>query len=85
MAKNRGSSRKLGLFRRVYSPLNHLVSAARNVSRSAIRQSGRVVNSVGAFAQNSGRAVMSHANGAVRNLLSRRNRKTRRNTRKNRK
>ena len=85
MAKRRGSTRKLGLFRRVYSPLNHIVSAARNVSRSAFKQSGKVVNSVGEFAQNSGRSVMSHANGTVRNLIRRRNRKSRRNSRKNRK
>ena len=71
MAGRRGSrSRKGGvtLFRRVYSPLNHLVSLSRNVSRNAFRRVGKGVNLGLCFVQNTGRGVTRHANGAMNNL-----------------
>ena len=89
MAK-RSTRRAGGLVRRVYSPLNHVVSAARNVGKSAFSRSGRIVNTGLGFVQNTGRSLATHANGAIHNLLAKRksrraSRKTRRATRKNRK
>ena len=72
MAGRRGSrSRKGGvtLFRRVYSPLNHLVSLTRNVSRNAFRRVGKGVNLGLGFVQNTGRGVTRHANNATRNVV----------------
>ena len=81
MAKTR-STRKLGLFRRIYSPLNHLVSATRNVGKTVFTRSGRIVNQGLGGIQNVGRSVVGHADGAVTNLLSRRKgRGSRRNRR----
>lgn len=82
MAK-RGSRRARGLIGRVYSPLNHVVSAARNVGKSAFTRSGKIVNTGLGFVQNTGRSLAGHANGAVSNLLGKR--KSRRNTRNTRK
>lgn len=90
MAGRRGSrSRKGGvtLFRRVYSPLNHLVSLTRNVSKNAFRRVGKGVNLGLGFVQNTGRGVTRHANGAMSNLArgpsgKGRRRQTRRNNRR---
>jgi hypothetical protein len=82
MAK-RGSRRARGLIGRVYSPLNHVVSATRNIGRDAFTRSGKIVNTGLGFVQNTGRSLAGHANGAVSNLLGKR--KSRRNTRKSRK
>lgn len=84
MAKRRGS-RKLGIFRRVYSPLNHILSATRNVGKSVFRRTGRVVDEGLGVIQNTGVALTKHANMAVRNLTRRKNRSGRKNTRRNRK
>ena len=82
---NRKSSRKLGLFRRIYSPLNHLVSATRNAGKTVFRRSGRIVDEAAGAVQNVGRSVVGHANGAVHNLVrgrgSRKNRKNRKSRR----
>ena len=87
MAGRRGSrSRKGGvtLFRRVYSPLNHLVSLSRNVSRNAFRRVGKGVNLGLGFVQNTGRGVTRHANGAASNLAYGPSGKKRRQTRRKR-
>ena len=97
MAKRRTS--KLNLFRRVYSPLNHLVTLTRNVSKKALNTTRNVVDKGLGLVQYTGRSVVGHANGAVRGVLrgSRRRgnmrrssaarrgnmRRSRRNTRRN--
>jgi hypothetical protein len=86
MAK-KGSRKSLGLFRRVYSPIQHLIEASRNVTRSAAKRTGRVADNVLGFGQNVGSSVVKHANMTVRNVLSRKSRKDRkdRKSRKDRK
>jgi hypothetical protein len=49
------------------------------------KRSGRIVDSTLGLGQNVGTAVAKHANATVKNVLSRRNRKNRKNSRKNRK
>jgi hypothetical protein len=85
MAKGRRSTRKLGLFRRIYSPLNHLVSATRNVGKTVFTRSGRIVDQGLGGVQNVGRTIMSHADGAVSNLIKRKgSRKSRKSNRSSR-
>lgn len=72
-------------FSRVYSPIDHLIKATREVAGSAFRRSGRIVDNGVGFVGNVGKSVTKHANGTVRNVLRRKNRKSRKNTRKNRK
>ena len=93
MAKRGTRKGKFGLVRRLYSPVNHSVSAVRSVGSNAFRRSGRIVNTGLGFVQNTGRALTGHLDAAVNNLVrgrrgkSRRNnmRKSRRATRRNRK
>jgi|UniRef100_A0A6C0KJA0 hypothetical protein len=85
MVKSRRSTRKLGLFRRIYSPLNHLVSATRNVGKTVFTRSGRIVDQGLGGVQNIGRSVVGHADGAVSNLINRKSRKNRKASRKSRK
>lgn len=68
----RKGSRKVGIFRRVYSPLNHLLSATRNVGKSVFRRTGRVVDEGLGVIQNTGVAITKHANMAVKNMARRR-------------
>ena len=81
MAKRAGT-RKLGLFRKVYSPLNHLLAATRNVGKTVFRRSGRIVDEGLGAVQNTGIAIAKHANMTVRNITrrkaSRKNRKANR-------
>jgi hypothetical protein len=86
MAKSRKSGR--GLFRRVYSPIEHIIEAGRNISRSAFKRTGRIVNNGLGLVGNVGKAVTTHANKTVRNIVrrkSRSSRKSRKQTRRNRK
>lgn len=70
MAKRGSRSKKnFSLFRRVYSPLNHLVGLTRNVSRNAFRKVGKGVNLGLGFVQNTGRGVARGANGAVTSVV----------------
>jgi hypothetical protein len=73
-----------GIFGRVYAPLYHLLEAGRNVGKSAMKRTGSIVDNGLGFAQNTGVAVTKHANMAVRNITSRRNRKNKSNSRRNR-
>jgi len=82
MAKSRSRKSK-GLFRRVYSPIDHLIKATRNVGRSAFKRSGRIVDNGLGFVNNTGSTLAKHANGAVRNVVSRKNRNSRKNRRNN--
>ena len=77
MAKSRRSG-KFSLFGRVYSPINHLLSATRKVGRSAVRRSGSMLDSGLGFFQNTGRTVSSEANAAARGLFHSRRRGARR-------
>jgi len=84
MARNSRSSRR-GLFTRLYSPISHLLMAG-NESVGAVANTGKGVVGQGFRGINKiGRSVTGHANQAVRNLLSRKNRKNNMMTRKNRK
>ena len=86
MAKHSGpkrrGTRKLGLFRKVYSPLNHLLMATRNVGKSVFRRSGKIVDEGLGVIQNTGSAVAKHANMTVSNITRRKSRKNRKGSRK---
>jgi hypothetical protein len=70
MAKRGSRSKKnFSLFRRVYSPLNHLVGLSRNVSRNAFSKVGKGVNLGLGFVQNTGRGVARGADGAVTSVV----------------
>ena len=91
MARSSRSSR--GLFTRLYSPIGHLLMAG-NESVGAVANTGKGVVGQGFRGLNRiGRSVTGHANQAVHNVFSRknrrngmtrRNRKNRKNTRRNR-
>lgn len=92
MAKSRRSTRKSGksrgVFRRVYSPIEHLIEAGRNISRSAFKRTGRIVDNGLGLVGNVGKSVTSHANKTIHNIVrrkSRGSRKSRKQTRRNRK
>ncbi len=78
-------STKSKLFRKIYSPLHHALMATRNVSKGLFSATGSVVNKGLKFVDNTGYAIARHANMAVRNVTSRKGRKNRKSTRKNRK
>jgi hypothetical protein len=81
--KTRRVNKSKGLFRRVYSPIHHLIEATRNVARSTLRRGGRVADNVLGLAGNVGSSVAKHANMTVRNVRGRKNRKSKK-TRKSR-
>ena len=84
----RGSSKgrkNFKLFRRVYSPLNHLVSLTRNVGKNAFSTSGKLVNNTLGFVQRTGKGVVTHADGAITGIVRGTRRNNRRNMRKDRK
>jgi len=87
MAKSRRSTRKSGksgrgLFRRVYSPIDHIIEAGRNISRAAFKRTGRIVDNGLGLVGNVGKSVTSHANKTVRNIVRRKSRKQSRKSRK---
>lgn len=81
-----------GLFTRLYSPIGHLFMASKE-SVGAVTNTAKGVAGQGLSGLNKiGRSVTGHANQAVRNVFSRKNRKeggasrkNRKNTRKDRK
>ena len=92
MARSRNTRKSRGLVSRLYSPLHHAflageegVAAVTNTARNIVRTGIRGVDRVGS-------SVTRHADGAVRNVFTRKsrnggarkNRKNRRNSRKNR-
>jgi len=86
----RSTRKSKGIFRRVYSPIQHLIEATRNVSRSAFRRGGKIVDNTLGFGGNVGNAFSKHANLAVNGVTGRRKerrreRRSRRKTRRNRK
>jgi hypothetical protein len=80
-SRSRKAGRK-GLFTRVYSPLNHLLQATRNVGKSVFRRSGRIVDEGIGAVSNTGRALVSHADMTVKNITRRKNRKGKSRSRK---
>lgn len=93
MAKSRRSSRRssrkssrktLGLFGRVYSPVNHLFMAAENSVNALARGTGNIIHTGLNSVNKVGKSVTGHADQAVRNIVSRRSRKNRK-SRKNKK
>lgn len=81
--RTRRVNKSKGLFRRVYSPIHHLIEATRNVARSTLRRGSRVADNVLGLAGNVGSSVAKHANMTVRNVRGRKNRKSKK-TRKSR-
>jgi hypothetical protein len=89
MARSRSTRKSRGLVSRLYSPLHHAflageegVAAVTNTARNIVRTGIRGVDRVGS-------SVTRHADGAVRNVFTRKSRnggarKNRRNSRKNR-
>lgn len=80
--KSHGGSRR-GLFSTIYAPVSHLIQAAEesvsavtDTSRNVVRRGLRGVNNVG-------KSVTGHANAAVRNVVSRKNRQGSRKNRRN--
>jgi hypothetical protein len=78
MPRSSSSSRK-GLFSKVYSPLHHLLSATRNVSRAVFKRTGKVVEQGVGLVDNTGSAIARHADMTVSNVTGR---KTSRQVRK---
>ena len=84
-SRRRSAGKSRGIFSRLYSPISHALSFGSNTSNTAsntVKSLGRLgfgtVNRVG-------KSLSGHLNGAVKNLVSRKNRKNRRSTRRNRK
>jgi hypothetical protein len=84
-ARRPASRRNGGIFRRIYSPVSHLLQATgnavgtvTNTTRNVAKMGLRGVDSIGL-------SVTGHANAAVRNLVSRKSRKNRKANRKSRK
>ncbi len=80
----RATTRRNGLFSRVYSPVNQAFGLANNVVNAA---QSVVRKGVVGPARNLGRKIPARLNAAVSGVLhgkGRKNRKSRRNTRKNR-
>jgi len=77
----RKGSRKLGLFGRVYSPVNHLFQAAENSVNALTRGTGKIVHTGLNSVNKVGKSVATHADKAVIGVVSG---KSRKNSRKNR-
>ena len=84
MAKSRKASRKnskrLGLFGRVYSPVNHLFMAAENSVNAVTRGTGKIVRTGLGSVNRVGKSITRHADMAVSGVVhgkGRKNRKSR--------
>ena len=87
MVKTRRSRSNLGLFGRVYSPVNHLFQAAENGVNSLTRGTGKIVHTGLNSVNRVGKSLSMHADKAVRSVVSgksRKNRKGKNRSRKNR-
>ena len=76
MAKN-STLRGLRLFQRAYSPVYHLLEATRNVGKSAFSRSGKIVDTVLGFGQDTGVAVTRGLNRSINGLVTGKGRKGR--------
>ena len=72
------SKKSMGLFGRVYSPVNHLFMAAENSVNSLAKGTSSIMRTGLSSVNKVGRSVTGHADQAVRNIVSRR-RKSRKN------
>ena len=79
---SRAAGRNGGIFRRIYSPVSHLLQATgnavgtvTNTTRNVAKMGLRGVDSIGL-------SVTGHANSAVRNLVSRKGRRANRKSRR---
>jgi len=86
MVKRGGKTRKsMRFFRRLYSPIDHLLQATGEIGRSVGKRSSNVLRSATGLVNNVGRSVTKHANCAVKDVVRRKNHKNRKGTRKTRK
>jgi len=76
MAKN-STRRGVRLFQRAYSPVYHLLEATRNVGKSAFSRSGKIVDSMLGFGQDTGVAVTRGLNRSINGIVSGKGRKGR--------
>ena len=76
MAKN-STRRGRRLFQRAYSPVYHLLEATRNVGKSAFSRSGKIVDTVLGFGQDTGVAVTRGLNRSINGLVTGKGRKGR--------
>jgi len=83
--RSRRGSRKLGLFSRVYSPVNHLFQAAENSVNALTRGTGKIVHTGLNSVNKVGKSVAGHADKAVNGVVRGKSRKNRRSSRKSRK
>ena len=83
---NTRKNRRMGLVRKVYSPISHLIQATgnsvgivTNTARNIVKKSLKAVNNVG-------KSITSHTNKTISNITRRKrnSKKTRRNGRKSR-
>ena len=84
MVKGKQSRKSRGLFRRLYSPVDNLIGATREISHVVLKRGSRVVNNGLGALGNSGKIIASRANRTIRNVAGKKG-KSRRNSRKNRK
>jgi hypothetical protein len=78
--KNRRNTRRGGgLFGTLYSPISHLLQATGNAAGAVTNTTRNVVKRGLGGVNRVGRSVTGHANAAVRNLVSRKRRGSRRN------
>lgn len=81
--KNRRNTRRGGgLFSTIYSPVSHLIQATGNAAGTVTNTTRNVVKRGLGGVNRIGKSVTGHANAAVRNLVSRKGRKSRRGNRK---
>ena len=81
--RSRMSRSNLGLFGRVYSPVNHLFQAAEKGVNSLTRGTGKIVHTGLNSVNRVGKSLSNHADKAVRSVVTGKRRKNRRNTRRN--
>jgi hypothetical protein len=78
---SRKGSRKLGLFGRVYSPVNHLFQAAENSVSSLTRGTGKIVSTGLGSVNGVGKSFSRHADMAVNGVVHGKRRKSRKSRR----
>ena len=83
-SRRSNGSRKLGLFGRVYSPVNHLFMAAENSVNAVTRGTGKIVRTGLGSVNRVGKSFTRHADMAVNGVVHgkrRKNRKSRKSRR----
>lgn len=80
--RKRGGSRR-GIFGTVYSPVSHLIQAAENSVNAVTRGTSGIVRTGLGTVNKVGKSITGHADAAIRNVVSRKNRKGSRKNRRN--